>query len=332
VEKPTIGITIGDPASIGPEIVVKALSKKEIREICKPVVIGDRKLLLRTTKKMGADLKMESINRPLDFRGGDGAIGVIDLKNVDLRTLQLGRISKEAGKASIEYVERGVEYAMDGELDALVTAPINKESINRAGCPYIGHTELIGALTGTEEPMMMFWVRGVRIFFLTRHLPLIKAIEAVKKNRIVETTVRIDGMLRKMGIERPRIAIAALNPHASDGGLVGREENEEIVPAVEELQELGVDAGGPFPADSLFHYAFTGKYDAVLSLYHDQGHIAAKTVDFHGTVSVTLGLPLIRTSVDHGTAFDIAGRGIADSRSLEEAIKVAAELASIVSK
>jgi 4-hydroxythreonine-4-phosphate dehydrogenase len=332
VEKPTIGITIGDPASIGPEIVVKALSKKEIREICKPVVIGDRKLLLRTTKKMGADLKMESINRPLDFRGGDGAIGVIDLKNVDLRTLQLGRISKEAGKASIEYVERGVEYAMDGELDALVTAPINKESINRAGCPYIGHTELIGALTGTEEPMMMFWVRGVRIFFLTRHLPLIKAIEAVKKNRIVETTVRIDGMLRKIGVENPCIAIAALNPHASDGGLIGSEEDEEIVPAVQELQKRGIDAFGPFPADSLFHYAFTGKYDAILSLYHDQGHIAAKTIDFHGTVSVTLGLPFIRTSVDHGTAFDIAGMGIADSRSLEEAIKVAVELASVVSK
>ena len=332
MEKPNIGITIGDPASIGPEIVVKALSKKEIREICKPVVIGDRKLLLRTTKKMGADLKMESINRPLDFRGGDGAIGVIDLKNVDLRTLQLGRISKEAGKASIEYVERGVEYAMDGELDALVTAPINKESINRAGCPYIGHTELIGALTGTEEPMMMFWVRGVRIFFLTRHLPLIKAIEAVKKNRIVETTVRIDGMLRKIGVENPCIAIAALNPHASDGGLIGSEEDEEIVPAVQELQKRGIDAFGPFPADSLFHYAFTGKYDAILSLYHDQGHIAAKTIDFHGTVSVTLGLPFIRTSVDHGTAFDIAGMGIADSRSLEEAIKVAVELASVVSK
>ena len=217
---------------------------------------------------------------------------------------------------------------MEGEIDAVVTSPIHKKAISLAGSPHIGHTEMIAAQCGVKDPLTMFWVRGARIFFLTRHKPLKDALEAVRKQRIIEVTVEIAKALKRIGLDDPRIAIAALNPHASDDGLIGTEEEQEIKPAVEELQKNGIRAKGPIPADSVFHQAVEGRYDAVLSLYHDQGHIAAKTLDFYGTVSVTLGLPFIRTSVDHGTAHDIAGKGIANPRSLEEAIKLAAQLAS----
>ena len=328
MEKPIIGITIGDPAGIGPEIVVKALSKPELYKLCKPIAIGDLKLLQQVSKKLGIDLSFKPLDRPQDAEGKAGIIDVVDLKNVDLKTLQIGRITQQAGKASIEYVETAVKYALTGEIQAIATAPINKESIRLAGSPHIGHTELIADLSRSAEPLTMFWVRGVRIFFLTRHLSLRKAVEAVRKEKIVETVIIIDKLLKDLGFKKPRIAVAALNPHASDGGLVGDEEADELIPAVKELQGKGVEAVGPVPADSVFHQAFIGKYDAVLSLYHDQGHIAAKTVDFYGTVSATLGLPFIRTSVDHGTAFDIAGKGIADSRSMEEAVKAAVDLLS----
>jgi 4-hydroxythreonine-4-phosphate dehydrogenase len=228
----------------------------------------------------------------------------------------------------MEYIEKAVKYALAGDIQAIATAPINKESIRLAGSKHIGHTEVIADLSESEKPLTMFWVRGVRIFFLTRHLSLRKAVEAVRKEKIVETVIIIDKLLKEIGFKKPRIAVAALNPHASDGGLVGDEEENELVPAVKELQGKGINSVGPVPADSVFHQAFAGRYDAILSLYHDQGHIAAKTVDFHGTVSATLGLPFIRTSVVHGTAFDIADKGIASSRSMEEAIKTAINLLS----
>ena len=324
--RPTVGITMGDPAGIGPEVSIKSLMRSEIYTLCKPVLIGDLNLLKETADHLGLKVEFKVLSSPRDAQGRFGVIEVIDLKNVNLDDLRIGEVSAEAGRASLEYIERAVEYALKGELDAIVTAPINKEAIRMAGCKYIGHTELIGALAGVKEPLTMFWVQGVRIFFLTRHLPLIEAIRAVKKSRIVEIVLRMEHEMRRMGIERPRIAVAALNPHASDGGLIGDEEEKEIKPAVDELREVGIDVYGPIPADSVFHQALEGKYDAVLSLYHDQGHIAAKTRDFYGTVSVTLGLPFVRTSVDHGTAFDIAGRGVANPRSMEEAIKLAAKL------
>jgi len=226
----------------------------------------------------------------------------------------------------MEYIEKAVTYALNGAIDAVATAPINKQSIALAGSEHIGHTELIGALTRSEEPLTMFWIQGVAIFFLSRHLPLRKAIELVRKDKIVSITVKMNEFLKKIGITKPRICIAALNPHASDGGLIGNEEEQEIIPAINEARDRGIELLGPVAADIVFYKAFLGQYDAVLSLYHDQGHIPAKTFDFHGTVSVTLGLPFIRTSVDHGTAFDIAGRGIANSKNLEAAIKIAADL------
>jgi 4-hydroxythreonine-4-phosphate dehydrogenase len=324
--KPVIGVTMGDPAGIGPEITVKALSKSTLLTLCRPIVIGDVAVLRQTASQNGLRVDMTPVMLPV----GQSQIGpfleVVDLGNVDWQQLQVGQVSEASGRASIEYVEVGVQHALNGELDALVTAPINKAAIRLAGCPFIGHTELLGALTGIVDPLTMFWIQGVRIFFLTRHLPLRKALDAITEEKIVDHVDRISSALRRLGLISPVIAIAALNPHASDGGLVGTEEHAEIAPAVAALQSRGVRAVGPIAADAIFHNAFQGKYDAVLSLYHDQGHIAAKTVDFHRTVSGTLGLPFIRTSVDHGTAMDIAGEGIADPTSLREAIRVAVEL------
>jgi len=252
---------------------------------------------------------------------------MVDLKNIDLDALPRGRVSVEAGRASIEYIEKAVALALEGEIDAVATGPINKQAIRLAGSSHIGHTEMLAALCGVKDPLTMFWVRGAKIFFLTRHLPLVEAARAVKKETIVEVVVRIVEALQRIGFREPLIAVAALNPHASDEGLIGDEENKEIVPAIDDLQSMGVRVVGPVPADSVFYKALEGSYDAVLSLYHDQGHIAAKTVDLYGTISVTIGLPFIRTSVDYGTAYDIAGKGVANSRSLKEAVLVAAKLA-----
>ncbi len=331
-EKPVIGVTMGDPAGIGPEIAIKVLSKPKVYRICKPVLIGDLGLLKKTALKLKIRSSFETVRSPRAALGKESIIEIVDLRNVDPDTLEAGKVSIQSGRASIEYIEKAVEYALRGEVDAVATGPINKKAIQLAGSRHIGHTEMLAALCGVENPLTMFWVRGARIFFLTRHLPLAEAIRAVKKGLIVETAVKIAEELRGIGLEEPLIAVAALNPHASDEGLVGDEESREIVPAVEELNARGIRAIGPVPADTVFLKALEGRYDAVLSLYHDQGHIAAKTVDFYGTVSVTLGLPFIRTSVDHGTAYDIAGKGIANPRSLEEAVKLAADLVKSVSR
>ncbi|RJS93879.1 4-hydroxythreonine-4-phosphate dehydrogenase PdxA [Candidatus Bathyarchaeota archaeon] len=325
-DRPIIGVTMGDPAGIGPEISIKALSKFELYDLCKPIIIGDLGILEKTREKLDLNVQFRIVNSPSESIGKAGIIEVIDLKNIDLNSFRLGKASAEGGRASIEYIEKAAYLALHGEINAVTTCPINKQAISMAGSPYIGHTEMLAALCDVKDPLVMFWVRGVRIFFLTRHIPLSRAIQAVKKDRIIKVVTRIVSELHRLGLNKPTIAVAALNPHASDRGLIGDEEEKEILPAVEELKSKGFNVVGPVPADSIFHKAFEGRYDAVLSLYHDQGHIAAKTADFFGTVSVTLGLPFIRTSVDHGTAYDIVGKGIANSKSLEEAIKVAAYL------
>ena len=325
-ERPIIGVTMGDPAGVGPEIAIKVLSKPEMYRVCKPVLVGDLGVLKKIAEELIIDITFEVVDSAKDTSGEAGVIDVVDLKNVDIDALEVGKISLEVGRASIEYIEKAAECALKGDVDAVVTGPINKKAIQLAGSRHIGHTEVLAALCGVEDPLTMFWVRGARIFFLTRHLSLVDAVKAVKKDRIVKTVVEMVRELQRIGVEDPLIAVAALNPHASDEGLVGSEEEEEIVPAIEELQTKGIHVVGPVPADTVVLKALEGQYDAVLSLYHDQGHIAAKTVDFYGTVSVTLGLPFIRTSVDHGTAYDIAGKGLANPRSLEEAIKLAAKL------
>ena len=327
-KRPTIIITMGDPAGIGPEIAVKALSNPAIYSLCRPLIVGDFNLLQKTAKHLKLNQKFRRLDSPRNVKGELGIIDVVDLKNVDMKTLKIGTISAEAGRASLDYVEKAVAYALRGDAQAIVTAPINKKAIQEAGSRHIGHTELIAALSGVNEPLTMFWVRGARIFFLTRHLPLKEALKAVRKERLMDAIIHVDGVLRQIGVVDPRLAVAALNPHASDGGLLGEEEAREIIPAIKAVRARGVNACGPIPADSVFHLAVEGRYDAVLSLYHDQGHIAAKTLDFYGTVSVTLDLPFIRTSVDHGTAHEIAGKGIANPKSLEEAVKLASRLLS----
>lgn len=315
VNPPRIGITIGDPAGIGPEIVVRALAHDTIPESVSPVVIGDRWVLERAMNATGIPLEFGSSDR---FR-------LIDLANVDHR-LQWGKIQSTGGGAAAQFIERAVHEALAGRLDALATAPINKEALWRAGYRHLGHTEMLADLTHSDDPLTMFQVRGLRIFFLTRHLSLREALDQITRERITSMLPRIDNELKRLGVARPRIAVAALNPHAGEGGALGREDQDEIAPAVEDARARGIQVQGPVPADSVFAQALDGRYDAVVSLYHDQGHIAAKTLDFHGAVSVTLGLPFIRTSVDHGTAFDIAGKGIAKADSMIAAILTAGDL------
>jgi 4-hydroxythreonine-4-phosphate dehydrogenase len=312
---PTIGITIGDPAGIGPEIVARAVADPAVRQSVRSVVIGDSWVLGRAGKATGVAVEFTP----------DGPVSLIDLGNVDHR-LQWGKLQASGGAAAGQFIERAVDEALAGRIDALATAPINKEALWRAGYRHLGHTEMLGALTGSADPLTMFLVRDLRIFFLTRHLSLREAIDQVTPARIEQILPRIDAALRALGFAHPHIAVAALNPHAGEGGALGREDLEEIAPAVARAREAGLRVDGPIPADSVFAQALEGRYDAVLSLYHDQGHIAAKTLDFHGAVSVTLGLPFIRTSVDHGTAFDIAGTGAARADSMIAAILAAGDL------
>ncbi len=312
---PRVGITIGDPAGIGPEIVVRALAEEAVRASVRAVVIGDAWVLERAMQVTGVQVDLTV----------DGPAQLIDLANVDHR-LRWGKIQSTAGAAAGQFVERAVQEARAGHIDALATAPIHKEALWRAGYRYLGHTEMLSALSDCPDPLTMFQVRNLRIFFLTRHMALRQAVEAVNQERITAILPRIERALRALGVDQPRIAVAALNPHAGEGGEFGVEDLEQVAPAVAAARETGVQAEGPIPADAVFAHALEGRYDAVLALYHDQGHIAAKTVDFHGAVSVTLGLPFIRTSVDHGTAFDIAGRGVARADSMVAAILAAGDL------
>ena len=324
--RPLVGVTMGDPAGIGPEIVAKALAEPDVYRVSRPLVVGD----LRTIAKIVSDLALpvgaESVAEPRAGRYASGTVDVIDLANVDVAALRMGVIQPEAGRAAGQAIERAIRLAQTGEIDAIATAPLNKEALWAAGYPYPGHTEMLAELTGSRESLTMFVIGALRIFFLTRHLSLRDAIDQVTRTRVAATLAVMAQVLAGLGIDAPRIVVAGLNPHAGEGGKMGREEIEEIAPGVDDARRTGLDVSGPVPADSVFHLAADGRFDAVLSLYHDQGHIAAKMTDFYKTVSVTTGLPFVRTSVDHGTAFDIAGKGVASAVSMVEAIRVAAEL------
>lgn len=310
--EPRIGVTLGDPAGIGYEIVAKALLKLSGTGV-ELTLIGN----LEHFKKVLGLLKIS-----------DNVLNGVRFIDIPGGPFEFGKVQEEAGRVSLESVRRGVELALANEVDALATAPINKEAWIKAGSSYIDHTTLLQALTKSKESLTVFEVRKLRILFLTRHMPLADAIKEIKAPNVLNGIINASRVLKALGVRRGRIAVAALNPHAGEGGLLGREEIDEIAPAVKEARaKYGIDAYGPIPADSVFHLAAQGHYDIVLSLYHDQGHIAAKTYDFRRTVSLTLGLPFLRTSVDHGTAFDIAGKGIADETSMLEAIRKAVKYA-----
>jgi len=325
MEKPIIAVTMGDPAGVGPEIVVKALANADVQSNSRCVVIGDRRVLENAISLTGVSLTINCIEEPCRGNFSGGILNLVDLTNVDMAKLEIGSVSGMCGKAAFEYIEKSIQLANAKKAHAVATAPINKESFKAGGVEHIGHTEVFGALTGTDDPLTMFETRGLRIFFLTRHVSLLRACELLSRERIVDYIKRCDAALRQLGIRGGTIAVAGLNPHSGEHGLFGTEEVDIIEPAVRDLQALGFDVAGPVSADSVFHLAAAGSFSCVLSLYHDQGHIAAKTLDFERTVSVTCGMPILRTSVDHGTAFDIAGKNMASPVSMIEAILAAAK-------
>jgi len=323
--KPFIAIPMGDPAGIGPEIVVKSQSNQEVMNAARCVVIGDKKIIDDAVTFTKSRVTVNLIQEPEEGIYEPGILNLIDLDNIDMKEFIIGKISGMCGKAAYEYIAKSIELANANKVAAISTTPINKESLKAGNINYIGHTEIFGALTRTKDPLTMFEVRGMRIFFLTRHLSLRQACELVTKDRIVDYVKRCKEVLSKLGVLDGTMAIAGLNPHCGEHGLFGAEEAEQIIPAVEKLIAGGYDVVGPIGADSVFHFALQGRYNSVLSLYHDQGHIAAKTLDFERTIAVTGGMPILRTSVDHGTAMDIAGKGIASEIGMIEAILLGAK-------
>lgn len=325
MKKPIIAIPLGDPAGIGPEIVVKALHNQQVRESANCVVVGDPKVIENAYEITGIRFKTNMIEDPADGDYSDGVLNIVPVENIDMGQLKLGTVDAMCGKAAYEYIAKSIALANDRKVDAVSTTPINKESLKAGGVNFIGHTEIFGALTNTEDPLTMFEVRGMRVFFLTRHVSLRQACDLITKERVVDYVHRCTDMLKQLGVTDGTMAIAGLNPHSGEHGLFGDEEMTAIYPAIEELTAEGYQVEGPVGADSVFHLALQGRYNSVLSLYHDQGHIATKTLDFEKTIAITGGMPILRTSVDHGTALDIAGKNIASEVSMVEAIVLAAK-------
>ncbi len=323
--RPVLAVTMGDPAGIGPEIAVRALLDPDVRTISRCFLIGDARVLERAVAVCGLDAKLNRIMGPEALADAPGVIDVLHQDTCDPAELQMGKVQALGGHAAYAAIRTSIELALAGRVAGIATTPINKESLQAAKIPFIGHTEMFADQTGAREEMTMFTISGLKIFFLTRHVSLVQACQMITRDRVLKGIEKSVKALGQLGIATPHLAVAALNPHGGEDGLFGREEIEGIKPAIADARAKGMRVSGPVPADSVFHMARIGRYDAVLSLYHDQGHIAAKMMDFEKTVSVTLGLPILRTSVDHGTAFDIAGTGKASAVSMIEAIKVAAE-------
>jgi 4-hydroxythreonine-4-phosphate dehydrogenase len=329
---------MGDPAGIGPEIIVKSFSNAALYDRCRPLVVGDAKTMAYTAKCLGSSLKVHPVNEVGQAGFEPGTMDVLDLANVELENLEMGKVSAMAGKAAFEAVKKAIGLAMDEQVDATVTAPINKESINLAGHQYAGHTEIYADFTGTKKFAMLLAEQNFRVIHVTTHVPLRQACELVKKERVKEVIGLLHDACLQFGIEKPRIGVAGLNPHAGDGGLFGREDEEEIAPAVTEAAAAGYRVEGPIPPDTMFAKAAQGYFDGCVAMYHDQGHIPFKMIGFKWDnesqtmesvkgVNITLGLPIIRTSVDHGTAFEIAGKGIASADALDLAIDYAIPMA-----
>ena len=331
--RPVIAITMGDPASIGPEITIKALGgHTELYDQCKPLVIGDAEIMRRARKMVGReDIVIHPVNDVKDALFTPGTIDVYDMKMVDADTLKIGEVSVQAGNAAFQYVKKAIEMAMAGEADGTVTNALNKEAMNLAGHHFSGHTEIYAHYTGTKKYCMMLAHQNMRVTHVSTHVSLREACDRVKKDRVLDVIRMSHEACKDLGIEHPRVAVAGLNPHCGEGGLFGDEEIKEIAPAIEAARAEGIDASGPFPPDSIFSKLRGGWYDIVVCMYHDQGHIPLKVVGFvynqkEGKwdavegINLTLGLPIVRVSVDHGTAFDQAGTGMANELSLMNAI------------
>lgn len=335
-----IGITMGDPASIGPEITAKALSDPAVYERCKPLVIGDVPVMEEALKITGLSgkLKIHGVKNVEDARFQYGTIDVYDMGVVDIKELKRGEVSVMAGNAAFQYVKKVIELAMEKKIDATVTNALNKEAMNLAGHHFSGHTEIYAEYTGTKKYTMMLAHENLRVVHVSTHVSLREACDRVKKDRVLEVIRIADQACKKLGIAQPKIGVAGLNPHSGENGMFGKEEIEEITPAIEEAKAEGILADGPVPPDTVFSKARGGWYDIVVAMYHDQGHIPLKVVGFvynHeekkwdavAGVNITLGLPIIRASVDHGTAFDQAGTGLASELSLVNAMDYAIRMA-----
>jgi 4-phospho-D-threonate 3-dehydrogenase / 4-phospho-D-erythronate 3-dehydrogenase len=324
---PLLAITLGDPAGTGPEIITKALAQPELRALCRPIVVGDAATLERARGFTGAGGRIRTVTTLADASFDAEGIDVLDLRNVDPATTPLGQVSASAGHAAYEYVKTAAALALHGAADAIVTSAINKAALNQAGHCYDGHTGLLAELCGAPGATMMLVADKLRVSHVSTHVPLRVAIERVRPDRIVRVLQLTHDAVQQLGIARPRLAVAGLNPHAGEGGLFGDEEEKHIAPAIQDARRLGLDARGPFPGDTIFFRTLQGEFDAAVAMYHDQGHVAAKMLGIWRGVNVTLGLPIIRTSVEHGTNFDMAGTGRSDPRSLIEAIRLAATMA-----
>ena len=327
VQKPAIAITMGDPCGIGPEVVVKALADPRVYASCRPLVIGNTFAMRQAVQATGRPLDINETGDPVAAGRNPAVVDVVDIHNLNPEDITVGQISVPCGKAAMEWVTKAGELALAGIVDAIATAPLNKEAASLAGFQSIGHTELLQELAGAKTVPTMLLSKNLRVVHLTTHRSLRVACDYVKQERILEFLQLTHDTFVKWGFPQPRLAAAGLNPHNSDGGLLGNEEAEEIAPAVNAARERGIDAVGPIPADSVFPQAIEGRYDVVLAMFHDQGHIPVKVYGFEESVTANLGLPFVRTSVDHGTAFDIAGQGIAQHVSMLESIRLAVELA-----
>ncbi|HSE31228.1 MAG TPA: 4-hydroxythreonine-4-phosphate dehydrogenase PdxA [Pyrinomonadaceae bacterium] len=325
---PRIGITMGDPAGIGPEVVLKAVAEEEIRKVCIPIIIGDAQLLAHTARTLDLQSGYDIVRKDESFPDELAEPLIYHLDNIS-GYIEPGIESGAAGKAAAGYIEAAVELCAAGSIDAIATAPINKRALFLGGYSFPGHTEFLAHLTGAEEYAMAFVAANLRIVLLSTHVPLSVAIRMVERDRLVKIINLTHRELQRWGIEKPRLAVAALNPHGAEGGLFGVEEASEMVPAIEAMRGVDdINVHGPFSADTVFLRASRGEFDAVIACYHDQAMIPVKCLSFGEAVNVTLGLPFIRTSVDHGTAFDIAGKGLAEHSSMMAAIKLAADLST----
>jgi 4-hydroxythreonine-4-phosphate dehydrogenase len=337
--RPVLGITMGDPFGIGPEIAVKALANEYAYTLCRPLLIGDANAFTQAVTSIGLEVKVRSVQSETEADFKPGQIDVLQPKDCCVKELLYGTISAQAGHAAFTAIEKAIELAQNGEIQAIVTGPISKEAIYLAGHNFSGHTEIFAHYTGTKDYAMLLIYGDLRVIHVTTHIPIQQISQMTTKARILKVIELAHDACQKLGVNNPRIGVAGLNPHASDGGLFGREEQEHIAPAIESARSAGIHVEGPIPPDTLFPKAIGGLFDICVAMYHDQGHIPLKMMGFTwdkknkrlssvNGVNITLGLPIVRTSVDHGTAFDIAGRGIASPDSMINAIEYAVKLAN----
>ncbi len=329
MNRPVIGITIGDPSGAGPEICVKALGNVDMLKNCKPILFGDEAVVRRVMPIVKCETQLNVISDVDGYK--DGYINLISLNNMT-DDYEFGKVQAKCGKAAFEYIKAAIESAQADKIDAVVTGPINKEALNNANIHYEGHTEIFADLTDTKEYAMLLTGGPLKVIHATTHVSMREACDRIKKDRVYSVIKLANKAMKDLGIENPKIAVAGLNPHSGENGLFGDEEIKEIVPAIEKAKAEGIDVSGPIPPDTVFLHCKNGKYNVVVAMYHDQGHIPLKLMDFMGGVNVTVGLPMIRTSVDHGTVFGKAGKGTADEGSMIKALEMAIQFALNSSK